>query len=116
MDGKFFFLFDSDLPSADPTQNMSRAQIAVECAKICKAKGGKKKGTISGLDAAAQVLAESTEPLNVKQITELALERGWAPEGKTPTNTLSAAIQMEIKRKGDDSRFAKAGKGLFVRQ
>jgi len=39
----------------------------------------------------------------------------WTPrDGKTPANTLYAAISREIKLKGDASRFAKAERGKFA--
>jgi len=40
----------------------------------------------------------------------------WEPaqSGKTPANTLHAAISKEIKTKGKDSRFEKVGRGQFA--
>jgi hypothetical protein len=35
--------------------------------------------------------------------------------GKTPQNTLYAAISKEINTKGKDSRFEKVGRGQFAR-
>jgi hypothetical protein len=47
--------------------------------------------------------------MNAKTITKIALEQGiWAPQGSTPDMTLSAALQSDVKKKGDQSRFAKA--------
>ena len=37
-----------------------------------------------------------------------------SPGGKTPQDTVAAAIYTEIKVKGKDSRFKKAGRGLFT--
>ena len=53
--------------------------------------------------------------MRAKAIVEAAVERGlWAPgAGKTPHATLHAAMTGEIKTKGADSRFGKAGRGLF---
>ena len=77
------------------------------------AKDGKK---LSALDAAAKVLAESTEPLRAKDIIDQMAEKGYwtSPGGKTPHATISAAIMREIRDKGDDSRFKKADRGLFT--
>ena len=72
---------------------------------------------VSALDAAAQVLAESTEPMNCRQLIETMSEKDyWQPKnaGKTPSNTLHAAISKEIRTKGNESRFAKAGRGQFA--
>jgi len=78
-------------------------------------KAERKDGTMSGLDAAAKVLAEAGEPLNCKTIVERAIERGyWKTGGKTPAATVYAAILREIQKKGDASRFAKADRGMFT--
>ncbi|HPC65303.1 MAG TPA: winged helix-turn-helix domain-containing protein [Anaerohalosphaeraceae bacterium] len=69
------------------------------------------------LDAAAQVLAESKEPLNCKQMIETMMAKDyWKPShaGKTPANTLHAAIGAEIKKKGSDAHFQKVGRGQFA--
>ena len=71
---------------------------------------------LSLLDAAAKVLAEAKEPLNCKMMIGAMTEKGyWQPSqgGKTPANTLHAAIGTEIKKKGDASRFEKVGRGQF---
>ena len=68
----------------------------------------------SGLDAAAQVMAESGEPLNTKTIVERMLAKGlWQTGGKTPQATLHAAISREIAAKGAASRFRKVDRGRF---
>ena len=72
-------------------------------------------GTMSGLDAAAKVLADAGEPLNSKTIVERAIEKGyWKADGKTPAATVYAAILREIQKKGEASRFAKADRGMFT--
>ncbi len=80
-----------------------------------RGKGGKPSGKMSALDAAHEILKEQNREMNVKEITELAIASGrWSPNGKTPVSTLSAAVQMDIIKKGDASRFVKAGRGLFA--
>ena len=72
---------------------------------------------LSALDAATQMLAEADEPMNCRQLIEAMTEKDyWHPKnaGKTPQNTLHAAISKEIKTKGDDSRFEKVGRGQFA--
>jgi hypothetical protein len=72
---------------------------------------------LSALNAAAKVLSEADEPMNCRQIIESMTEKDyWHPKnaGKTPQNTLHAAISKEIKTKGADSRFAKVGRGQFT--
>ena len=68
--------------------------------KAPKAKGSKttpakkaKPKKLSALDAAAQVLAASKEPMNAKQMIEAMAAKGlWtSPGGKTPHATLYSA-------------------------
>ena len=72
---------------------------------------------MSLLDAAAHLLSLGTgDPMRCQTIVDLAIQRGlWAPRngGKTPANTLSAAMRREIKAKGDASRFRLAERGRF---
>jgi len=78
--------------------------------KTVKAKATK----MSGLDAAAKVLAEAGEPMNAKAICEAALAKGyWATKGATPWATLYSAMIREIAAKRDMSRFRKASRGMF---
>ena len=72
---------------------------------------------MSLLDAAAHLLSLGTgDPMRCQTIVDLAIQRAlWTPRkgGKTPANTLSAAIRREIKAKGDASRFRLAERGKF---
>jgi hypothetical protein len=72
---------------------------------------------LSALDAAAKVLSQTTKPMNCRQLIETMTEKDyWQPAnaGKTPQNTLHAAISKEIRTKGADSRFEKVGRGQFA--
>ncbi|MDR1493998.1 MAG: hypothetical protein LBT05_14950 [Planctomycetaceae bacterium] len=78
-------------------------------------KSGRSNGAMSGIDAAYQVLKEEGRPMRAKEITELALSRNYCIlHGLTPDATISASIEIEIKRKGEQSRFVKVDKGLFA--
>ena len=68
------------------------------------------------IDAAAKVLGETQETMTAKQMIERMAAKGYwtSPGGKTPSATLYAAVIREIQRKGDDSRFQKADRGLFT--
>ena len=79
-----------------------------------KAKKEAKPKRLSGLDAAAQVLAASKEPLNAKTIAERAIAAGWKTNGATPHATLYAAIVREIQQKGAQARFRKVERGRFT--
>jgi hypothetical protein len=75
----------------------------------------RKKKRMGGLDAAAKVLEETGVAMNVKEITAVALTKGyWKPAGRTPSATLAAALFREIAKKGADSRFRKSERGRFV--
>ena len=76
----------------------------------------KAEGKMSGLDAAARVLAESKQPMRVDEIVEAARAKGYweSKAGKTPGATVYAAIIREIRDKGADSRFVKKDRGLFA--
>jgi hypothetical protein len=72
-------------------------------------------GKMSGLDAAAKVLADAGTPLGAKDMIERMLSQGlWKTEGKTPAATIYAAIAREIKNKGAEARFKKAERGKFA--
>jgi len=95
------------------------AKAAKAEAETAKPKARKKRvredGTMSGLDAAAKVLAEAGEPMDCKSIVERALEAGyWKTNGKTPAATVYAAIIREIAKKGGEARFVKTDRGMFA--
>ena len=113
-------------PRAHPKATASKADAAKKKPKAGgqaqpkakKADTGKRRGTsgkMSGLDAAAKVLAKAKEPMNTKDMTERMLSKGyWQTKGKTPAATIYAAIIREISAKGDASRFRKAERGKFA--
>ncbi len=69
---------------------------------------------MSGLDAAAKVLAEAGEPMNVKAVVEAAMAKGyWTSKGATPWATVYSAVIREIVAKKETSRFRKTAKGMF---
>ncbi|MDO5566574.1 MAG: winged helix-turn-helix domain-containing protein [Planctomycetia bacterium] len=75
----------------------------------------KPKSKMSLLDAAHRVLTEFGGELSASDIVKAVVQKGyWQTQGKTPGNTLNAAITREIKAKGENSRFAKSTRGCFV--
>jgi hypothetical protein len=67
------------------------------------------------LDAAFKVLEETGQPMNVKEIVEVAFTKSyWKPAGRTPSATLASALIREISKKGANSRFRKTERGKFV--
>jgi len=76
--------------------------------------GTSRQARMSGLDAAAKVLADAGKPMNTKEIVQTMLAKGlWKTGGKTPAATIYAAIIGEIAAKGKDARFRKTGRGQF---
>jgi len=72
---------------------------------------------LSALDAAAQVLADTGQPMACKEMIEAMAQKGYwsSPGGKTPASTLYSAITKEISTKGKESRFKKTDRGRFAR-
>ncbi|MCG3181397.1 MAG: hypothetical protein BIFFINMI_03790 [Phycisphaerae bacterium] len=90
-------------------------EIPTAAHKKPAAKVSKPEGKMSGLDAAAKVLAESPTPLNARQIVEQAAAKGyWTSSAATPHSTIYAAMIVEIAKKGDQARFKKVDRGLFT--
>ena len=96
-------------PTKKPAPN------AVTAATKKPAKPTPRKGKKpSGLDLAAKVLADASEPLAAKTIAERVIAAGWQTSGKTPHATLYAAMMREIQSKGKDARFVKVERGRFT--
>jgi hypothetical protein len=93
----------------------SKSKPKASPAKKAKPKTEKPK-KLSALDAAAQVLAASKEPMNAKEMIEAMAAKGlWtSPGGKTPAATLYSAILREVNTKGKDARFKKTDRGHFT--
>jgi hypothetical protein len=103
-----------------PAKKTAKATKATKAngkkAAATKTPAKKRDGKMSALDAAAQILAGSKEPLNTKAMIEQMAAKGlWSsPAGKTPAATLYAAILREINEKGSEARFQKVDRGQFT--
>ena len=73
------------------------------------------KSKLSMLDAAAEILKGASYPMSAKELIAAMEEADiWkSPEGKTPCNSLSAALNREISGK-ENPRFQKTGIGMFA--
>jgi hypothetical protein len=88
---------------------------APKAAKTPKPAKEKKPKRVSGLDAAAMVLASAKAPMNCKQIfAEIQSRKLWTTKGATPESTIYAAMLREERAKGKASRFIKSDRGLFT--
>jgi hypothetical protein len=105
--------------AAKPGAKAARAPKA----KAKKATGGqpakaakpKADRPLSGLDAAAKVLADAGKPMGCKDLVAQIQAKGlWKTNGRTPAATIYAAIIREITAKGKDSRFRKTDRGMFA--
>ena len=106
---------DATAPVAEPqAQPAEKAPAKKRGTK--KAAGEAKPKKLSAIDAAAQVLAGSKEPMNCKALIEAMAAQGlWtSPGGKTPAATLYSAILREITVKGKEARFVKTERGHFT--
>src|SRR4051812_38812691 len=69
----------------------------------------------SCLDAAAQVLKDAGEPMQVRAMVTAMKAKGlWSSDAATPWATLYSAILREIANKKGDSRFKKTDRGHFA--
>jgi len=66
-------------------------------------------------EAAYQILKQAGKPLSAHEITSVALtERLISTAGKTPSATMGARLYVDIKTKGDNSKFIKVNRGKFA--
>lgn len=65
-------------------------------------------------DIAYQILKEAGRPLHSKEITKIALERGWLKTaGKTPEATMNAQLVVDTNTRKDKSRLIKTAPSTF---
>ena len=65
-------------------------------------------------DIAFQILKEAGKPLHSKEITKIALKKGWLKTaGKTPEATMNAQLVVDINSKKEKSRFIKTAPSVF---
>jgi hypothetical protein len=99
-------------PATRAKQGGQKASKAGKPKPDAKPKAAKRP---SGLDAAARVLAESKEPMGVREIVKVAFAKGyWKSDGQTPHATIYSSLIREIAAKGKDARFKKTGRGRFT--
>ena len=76
------------------------------------------RSTMSFIDAAAEVLPSSGEPMHYTAITQAAINRGLIQtEGRTPAATMSSLLGTDIRQResrGEQPRFVKLRKGWFA--
>ncbi len=98
-----------------PAKKNAKTTTKTKTTRTTKPKA-KRANTMSALDAAAKVLAETKRPMNAKEMIEAMDEKGYwrSPGGATPWSTLYAALLRELKSKGKDARFHKVARGKFA--
>jgi hypothetical protein len=109
------FFKETIMAGKKKTKTSTKKTDAAKDTKSLATAGQPKK--LSALDGAAQVLAESGQPMNCQQMIEAMAAKGYwsSPGGKTPSSTLYSAILRELKTKGADARFRKTERGKFTR-
>ena len=96
-------------------ERKARAAGTGKRAKAATKEKPPKPKKLSLIDAAAQVLGESKEPMNCKQMVEqVTAKKLWSTNAATPHATLYSAILREIQNKGKDARFTKVDRGQFT--
>lgn len=66
-------------------------------------------------DIAWQILKEAGRALHSREITKIAIGRGWLKTaGKTPEATMNAQLIVDINTKGEKSRFIKPAASTFA--
>jgi len=103
------------------SKKTKKAAKVAKTPKAAKAATTRKAATpadgkpLSGLDAAAKVLADAGQPMRARELVNTMIERGlWKSGGRTPWATIYAAMTREIAAKGKASRFRKTDRGLFA--
>lgn len=95
----------SPAPTDEPTKKHRKLKVKADI----------KPKKLSMMAAALQVLQERKVAMTCPELIDVMATEGlWiSPGGKTPANTLYAAISRDIKDKGKASAFRKAERGRF---
>jgi hypothetical protein len=101
--------------SADKIISINNAERFIRCLEEPEENRQDIKPKMSMLDAAVEVLKETSRPMSAKEMVIVMAEKEFwkSPSGKTPWNSVSSAINREISNK-ENPRFKKAGKGKFA--
>ena len=100
---------------ATKTKKSGGAKKTTKAKGTAKPKADAKPKRTSALDAAAQVLKDAKEPMQVRAMVEAMKTKGlWSSDAATPWATLYSAIIREIGTKKGDSRFKKTDRGHFT--
>ena len=101
---------------AEPVAEPAVEQVTVtEDAQPAAAVAAPADGKRSCLDAAAEVLRASGQPMRCRELVDAMRAKGlWTSTAPTPHQTLASALLREITKKGTASRFRKADRGQFA--
>lgn len=73
------------------------------------------RGKMSMSQAAFELLQGAEKPMHYRDLTDRALKKKLIlTGGKTPEQSLRSQIAMEIRRKGNRSRFVAKGNGVYA--
>jgi hypothetical protein len=68
-----------------------------------------------GIEAVRRVLQDSADEMDVRQITEELLRRGWVPQSSDPVNATSSAASRLVKHNRNVTRRRNASGGYLYR-
>lgn len=75
----------------------------------------RKPDILSFAEVAYRIIRQRGRPLSPGEITSLAIAEGiLSTAGKTPAATMGARLYVDIKKKGNDSKFIKTNRGKFA--
>ena len=98
-----------------PAKKTAKKTTKTKTTRAAKPKT-KRVNTMSALDSAAKVLAETNSSMTAKEMIEaMAAKNYWrSPGGATPSATLYSALLRELNSKGKNARFTKTERGKFA--
>jgi len=109
------------VPNRRSKKQTSTPVLAVETPHVARVRKVKAKRRnvpefgLTLLEAAYRILREAKKPLACQEIiNRVAKKKLHRSSGATPQNSLNSALANEIRTKGDQARFVKVGRGLFV--
>jgi hypothetical protein len=100
---------------AVPLTQLDREKKVAKPRTAKQPKAPKPEKGLSCLEAAAEVLKASKEPMACKAMIDAMFSaKLWTSDAPTPAATLYSAILREIQKKGSASRFKKTERGHFA--
>lgn len=73
------------------------------------------RNSLTAVDAAAEILRRVGHPLHFREITQRALQSDlWSSGAVNPEDSIKGALNLEMRKAGERSRFRREGPGRFA--